>query len=167
MERWVCIWRREYTSVLTAEKTSDFFLFSAVELSEVEDQSMILATEVKVGLNALPELTRQFYPWRSQLLDWGSRTVPLREITWREKKTKICLQNFQHLLIKLQGPIILEINLGEVLVSASERLIFGLLNLHSHNMPISSLSFWQTLSGFSWILQDPVFNFAPCTNNFV
>lgn len=72
---------RVYLSILIAQKTNDFFLFSAVELSEVEAQSMILVMEGKVGLSALPELTRQFHPRRSWLLDWGLRTVPLREVT--------------------------------------------------------------------------------------
>lgn len=39
------------------------------------------------------------------------------------------------------GPIISGDKFREALVSKSRRFIFGLLNLHSHNMPITSLSF--------------------------
>lgn len=40
-----------------------------------------------------------------------------------------------------QGPTISGDKFRGVLVSTSGRFIFGLLNLHSHNMPISSLFF--------------------------
>lgn len=54
--------KRMYCSFLMTQRTEEFFFPLSGELNKGEAESIILVTKEKVGLNALPESTRQFHP---------------------------------------------------------------------------------------------------------
>lgn len=152
------------THTLTREGKSGDCSVLPSQLRGWTDSSSLKWTEKRLNdclwkrLNALPSEP-------GSLSYRGLKSPGRTEYSFFERKSKKAKEKEDQAigfpsLMEFQGPTLFW-------GSFSIYITFGSLNLHRHNMPISSRSFCKILSSLSRIPLDPISRLPPCTNNFI